>query len=338
MQSLPERTIARIRLRVCALTSLLSLLVTLCFYIPASHASGTPCPQLPAGFDPLQASASEIHAYLLPPRPSDPTLVADWTNEIKHIKRLQCTTHATSSNVSGIGHRIKTSKGSAKAGQDSTYTWSGYDVNTDTFDDLKGNWTTPYPPGTNQGPNAELATWIGLGGEFGNLFQTGTIYTAKDALYHPFWEAPSTNNPWKSPQIDYSTGGRWGSSIQAEVYKYGSEWCFWLDFGGFADSSCLSSYNPDQSSGEWIDERPICSSTVFAHLLNFGSVSFSNTYAHSTSHNWHTLLGFSHDNNVMYDSWNGNTLASPDSPSSGTTFTDRWQNHQDADGNANCAI
>ena len=43
-------------------------------------------PVPPAGWDPLKASSDEIHQYGLPPRPSDPTALRDWSAKMSRLK------------------------------------------------------------------------------------------------------------------------------------------------------------------------------------------------------------------------------------------------------------
>ncbi len=312
------------------------------FYTQAAYANSTQilskqkvnqaCPQLPSNFDPEAASSSELRHFHLPPPPTNVTQRAAWVEQLKHIKHIDCNDSFTSTNLHS--YFAPTSNLSENSANDIySMNWSGYQVKNDTYDNVKANWHTQCL-GSNQNSVVLLATWVGIGGvNAPQLWQAGTIYTNSDGLYHPWWEA----YPHNSIQVDYNISAGCGVTVSAEAYLSGTNWCYYVNVGGFVSSGCPISTNVffvHESTAEWIDERPHCSNG-FSHLADFNTTGWSNVYAHSTVHGWHTLEGFSSDKDHMVQN-NQLLLAQPDNPSSSTTFTDRYKN-KDTDG-VNCYL
>lgn len=197
-----------------------------------------------------------------------------------------------------------------------SYVWSGYEVYADTFDDIKGEWnvqTATYPNSYSM-----LATWVGVGGENGNqyLAQTGTAWS--NGAFHPFYEFYP--NP---PVIGVNTNLAAGTHVVAEVYKSGANWCTSVTWPSGSMYTCsVGGFAADQSTAEWIDERP-CGGYM---LLNFGVTNFSGGYAHSITRGWHTIGGFPRYKRYMIDTSTGATLATPGDLLTGTTaFPDNYQ-------------
>lgn len=287
------------------------------------------CPQLPTNFDPMISSASMLASFHLPPRPTDSTQLTHWANELKHIKHLYCDNSFVSTKEI-LDHPSRTGEGADPFGQ---HIWSGYIDKNDTFFDVKGAWNTQCL-GSNQAANAQEVSWVGIGGVngTGNLWQAGTIYTSSDGLYHPFWEAAPAN----TLQINFNVNAGCGVSVSSEAF-FNNGWCYMVDVDGFVSSGCPSigqNFTADQSTAEWIDERPSCNGHP-NHLTDFQFTSWSNSFAESVNIGWHTIEGYLFDQAFMTDVNNGNTLAQPDNLSSATTFTDRWKN-RDTDGSNPC--
>lgn len=115
--------------------------------------------------------------------------------------------------------------------------------------------------------------------------------------------------------------------MTAEVYYSTypkTQWCETITWGSNAFPYCFDTSNTaDQSTAEWMDERPNCQNTGLSPLADFGYTQFSNAYAHSTARGWHTLAGSNPEAITMSD-YSGQ-MAHPDNPPpSATTFIDHW--------------
>lgn len=199
--------------------------------------------------------------------------------------------------------------------------WSGYEVYADTFDDVKGEWDVQIA--VNPIPSSALGTWVGVGGvNSQNLAQTGTAWS--NGAFHPFYEFyPNL------PVIGVNTNLAVGTHIVAEVYKSGSNWCTSVTWPtGDMHTCSVGGFAADQSTAEWIDERPSPCNT----LLHFSSpdgnyTHFSGGYAHSITRGWHTIGGFPRYPLQLVDENDGKTtLAAPLALQTGTTaFYDHWE-------------
>ncbi len=290
-------------------------------HTPFAHATGrqaalvpvVTCPQLPlpANFDPIQASSSELMAMHLPPRPTeDSAQVTAWAIGLRNIKQFNCARtfeHGTSQLPISARHKIQ--GGYSVLLSDN---WSGWFVYNDTFDQVHANWNTQCP-GTPIQLGSREGTWVGLGGiNTQTLVQVGTAYHTNpntgQLYYYMFLQliAPGTNYLW----FDLTDPLGCGQGIYAEVYPSGTNsWCVDVRWSNVTNGTCYS-VQADTSTAEWIDDRPVCSNGV-SYLYNFNYTQYTNAYAHSTTHNWHTIGGFPNERIVMQDSY-GNTFAYPD--------------------------
>ena len=295
---------------------------------------GKTCPQLPAHFDPLTASASEIHSYYLPPRPQgNAQLLAQWVHLIKSIKRLLCPGDFVAVPVP-VHHPFTPPPDRTQPNKTflSPY-WSGYIGNGSAFDDVKGRWNTQCL-GSGQQDGAIEATWVGIGGVNGSLdlAQTGTNYSSpaqgSPFGYHLFYEFTPDMS-----YIDFNVTLSCKTTVDAETYFYSpsNTWCtnvsYWNGSYTYSYGTCYpSSYHPDTSTAEWVDERPACS-PLYALLADFNYTGFSNGYAHNASRGWHTIGGWYQDETIItnYGPKGGATLAQPAAINpGGTSFTDYW--------------
>jgi hypothetical protein len=101
-----------------------------------------------------------------------------------------------------------------------------------------------------------------------------------------------------------------------------------LSWGSNTYPTCFpSSYTADQSTAEWIDERPHCTNGL-SKLADFVSTDLSHASAHSTAHGWHTMAGSNPYVDTMrdYESFNNPPLAVPQNPpKTATEFIDTWK-------------
>ena len=297
----------------------------------ASASQNASCSQLPANFDPLQASESQLHLYHLPPRPQgDNVQLQDWVRRLKGVKHLICKNEFTRLNhpITTIDPQLRKQHKAMGITNLSPLTsatsgnWAGYEAYGSDITDAKGHWNTQCL-GAGNPSGARLATWVGIGGINGNLVQTGTTWTSSG--YHLFYEfLPGPTF------VDSGSTLPCGTPVDAEVYHSNTDnlWCTFISYSGGSYGDCFgSSYQADRSTSEWIDERPSTCTNGLPKLANFQYTDFSNGYAYSPERNWHTIGGWAPVNDTMVDTA-GTTLAQPAALNSGTTsFRDYWRNY-----------
>lgn len=221
--------------------------------------------------------------------------------------------------------------------------WAGYIVMGSGLQAINGNWNTQCTGSPAPNPK-EFGSWIGIGGVNGNLVQTGTVYFGANT-YHPFYEFPGYD---QAPTYDYTDSLPCGTHIQGQIW-YQSGYCVkvsWQTPSGGSGSfgHCYPSQAvADQTTAEWIDERPICVNArglkAGAQIGNFGWTDWSNGYAYSKARNWHTIAGWSRQYALM----NANTLAyitlvvPNNGLTSATAFKDTYRN-QDPYPNNSCSF
>ena len=182
----------------------------------------------------------------------------------------------------------------ASAAADVSSNWAGYVANgfgstsstassAMSYTDVTGTWTQPTATCT-PGTTTSAAMWVGLGGysqSSDKLEQTGTSAdcdSSGKATYYAWYElVPSNSVNIKlkiSPgDVITSTVLITGSDVLVQVKNRTRKTFF---------TKHLSMAAPDLTSAEWIAEAPALCSASFCRdlkLTNFGSVTFSKTYA-----------------------------------------------------------
>jgi hypothetical protein len=285
------------------------------------------CPTFPQTLDLMKASASQLAAYRLPPRPdNDPSQLASWQMRVQRLKHNHCAQFApASSQHPFLSHPLQAPGGGQATGAFGSITsgnWSGYIAyDNGGITDVKGHWNIQCL-GSQQQSGAREGSWIGIGGVQGsqNLIQTGSAYTKSG--YQFFIEFV----PYYAPVFDGSNYAC-GTAVDAEVYLASgyNEWCTIISTSTTSFSGCdPSSRQADKTTAEWIDERPNCSNGL-SKLADFNYTQYSNAYAYSTSRGWHTIGGFTNNSVTLKDSAS-TTLAQPNALDSGThSFTNVWK-------------
>lgn len=289
------------------------------------------CASPPANFDPLNTSDSEMLSYGLPRRPQGtPAEVSSWANEMRHAKYRSC---GPSVSLQGIYSTpaVKSSSSGRKAY--GSLNWDGYEVTSNTYNEVEGYWIVP-SYSVISGIHAAHITWVGLGGDPGTpLWQGGT--TEDQTLgYHFWWEM----YPTVSIQDFSSPTPRPGDSIYAEAdYNVNVSNCSYFVVVDNTTSQYTSKTycaKPNQSTAEWIDERPSCSTNPLKlyPLENWHRTNNSNDWtlpwssadarAGTTSK---VISGWLYYSLTMYDS-QSNTLAYPSGlGSGGNNFLNTYQ-------------
>lgn len=214
---------------------------------------------------------------------------------------------APSSAASPIGGALPMAT-TCSTGFPRTCNWSGYmlhDTNASApLDDAKGTWNVQCT--TAGDPSAEVATWVGIGGHYGTqeLAQAGVgIY---NGAFRPFVEFAPDGPIYIANNIALGCT----TTVTAEVWYSSGDaaWCGNVVWAGGAYFNCgPTSFVPDQTSAEWVDERPSCGLGYY-YLTNFHYTNFSNGYAHTASQGWHTIAYWTTYALSMYD-FNGAQLA-----------------------------
>lgn len=203
--------------------------------------------------------------------------------------------------------------------------WSGYVDTSDTYNYVFGQWTVP---SANCGPwydfnFSQSSTWVGLDGESSSTVEqlgTATGCIAGVSAYYAWTEMyPQIEDPiWNgiSP----------GDQIMAFVYSYdnNTQYELWMAdlTQGWSDLRFSSSSSPLQdSSAEWITERPTCG-PFCDNLTNFGTTTFTDAYAMDEHGNFGPINEFPNTADDMYT----NTYCAEVGglTAGGTQFTDWW--------------
>jgi hypothetical protein len=169
-------------------------------------------------------------------------------------------------------------------------------------------------------PAFKYAAWIGIGGDNpskpngGNLVQTGAAWNGTN--YTAFYEFPYFDNGpvYSSAKIPC------GTVVQAEIYQNASgQFCTSATWPNGTLAHCFSSsWIPDQTTAEWVDERQICNSFALETTV------WSNGYAYSPEKGWHTIAGWPRKAAFMTDLYSpAHILMAPNNPlTTATAFDD----------------
>jgi hypothetical protein len=264
-------------------------------------------------FDPLKASDSDLLSYGLSRRPQGTTAdVLRWAHEMRLAKYRYC---GASTSVPGV-HTTPLPKvhrnGKVFAGGN----WSGYEVVTNTYNVVEGQWVVPAYESICCIDVAHV-TWVGLGGDGGSpLWQGGTTEDQTNG-YHFWWEMyPNVSLQRFNYPVLHAN-----DSVYAEAdWNVNIANCSYLvvvdnTTGQYTNKTYCA--RPYQQTAEWVDERPSCGTNpdgtpkLWA-LQNFGSGSqvpwtYADARAGSTTQ---VISGWPYQANWMYDDY-GNLLAYP---------------------------
>lgn len=259
-----------------------------------ARAAGTPAAQcisasvsfvaVPAGFRPETASDAQLQCYGFPPRPADPTALANWTTAMRAFKEM-------------VGPPVWVAEAAPQSiapdgvvGTQSNV-WAGYAAQTthnpsiSSFFKVSADWTVPNVNGT-KAPEGLLA-WVGLGGmnSPAYLVQAGTVSQVASPQYQAWWEDYNSNE--NNPIIEtcpgqYCVNFRPGDTAYAYVYDLGNHTAFlyWEDVTtgqGMNDMNASTPYVDDSSAEavtEWDYSLP--ATTYYSYWWSFKAVQFTN--------------------------------------------------------------
>jgi hypothetical protein len=156
--------------------------------------------------------------------------------------------------------------------------WSGYALsgNYGTFSSVAGCWDVPTIPISS--PDSYSSTWVGIDGyDNSELIQTGTTQASiMGATYYYDWWEILPNVPFNIALVDP------GDEMCASITEGTSgDWTIAIKDETSGDAfSTVQAYSGDQSSAEWIMERPFvcanegCTSYVISTLADYGEMTF----------------------------------------------------------------
>jgi Peptidase A4 family len=207
--------------------------------------------------------------------------------------------------------------------------WSGYAAyqGGTTFTDVKGSWTQPAAT-CRSGQKQYASFWVGLDGyNSSSVEQIGTDSDCNGTnrpVYYAWYEL------YPAPPVNLSLAVHPGDVMAAEVSVSGSTFTLSLvnQTTGASFSTTQSVAGAALSSAEWVAEAPSrCAATCSVlPLANFGTVSFSGSYATGNGHTGSIGDGaWSNDQIVMVT----NSLVTKAQPSAlspdGTAFSVAWK-------------
>jgi hypothetical protein len=302
-----------------------------------TETAGTGVPvTLPAGFNPVTATAAQLNEYGFPPRPSNASALAVWENAMKHAVTRISTPYSTS------GPSALPLAGSI--GQIPS-PWAGYQANSSNnsdvhFTDALVQFGVPRVPSDSSitsysQTDPQVGFWVGLGGllgsEGGNLWQAGVLAVSeKTPQYYTFWEyAP--HESWQDAHVPVSPG----QTVFVEV---------WLNDGGdvpqghvYIENITTGQYLPTNAgmdisssvSGTFSCTAEWPQYTKSQSLPDYGTMTFDSCSAavNSTSY-FQTMNSFNYYQNGdwCYNSSGTNTarVQVPDALQSGGDFLVKW--------------
>lgn len=287
----------------------------------------------PAGFSPLKASAAQLAAYGLPPRPTNAADLARWTALMGHVTTLVVPDVSISAAQPNSLPKLPTVQPGAKAGVStgSTNIWSGYvskQASSTYYNEAFGEWIQPSISATTC-TGATHLSWVGLGG-YGTskLIQDGT--NQSNQAWYEYLGAGGTGV--SITLLPASLGIHSGDTIAAWT-SYSAGTAYWTVedvTSGKASSATLTGASSfyDGSSAEFIDERTTFGTTP-SPLADYSATDWTAADAEVTSTGYKDAL--SSLSNVtqltMVNPNTGHTLATAlNEGSNGYTFQTAWKN------------
>jgi hypothetical protein len=285
----------------------------------------------PAGFDPARATAAQLRAYGLPPRPAGAAAQAKW------LKAMSTLRHAVTPDPTiqaAVRDNIPEAPAGGTAGVTGTSTniWSGYIskvASRTNYAAAEGEWIEDSIQASSCSGATHL-TWVGLGGfNSSQLLQDGTTQNNT-----PWFEYLGANGTGVSiTPFQTSLSVKTGDEVEAyDLYLNGT--AYWtvedITTGAYTTASLtnMSSFY-DGSSAEFVDER-----TTFSNgpspLADFGTTDWTLAEA-ATSTNYKNMTQLpslpSVYQSTMVNNATGHTLAVPSSEgANGYAFQNTWKN------------
>lgn len=238
---------------------------------------------VPAGFNPLTASAADLSKLGFPPRPTGPAALAVWRSAMSRVKHWEVPHPVPGTTpVDSPGSR----PASAGSGVYTDAAWAGYQVLASAYGNkpiyfVQAEWTVgrvpvnkKYSPSNCYHVNTpEIAQWVGLGDKNGNtsnkIIQAGTLSCSASKSEYRFFTEDFYHNPvFQGPAV--GPGDDVYVFVQYEGHgktKYFLENVTTGVAQHFVDASPLV----DESTAEWILEHPGGNKPA---MPDFGTVKF----------------------------------------------------------------
>lgn len=277
---------------------------------------------VPPGFSPLRASASQLAYYGFPPRPSGGHSLALWLQAMSDAKHEATSRPAKSGVYLGPDTSIGQKQGN----------WAGYYANSsanggEQWQEIQSQWIVPSVPANSHYSDYWTgdpmdAFWTGLGGGGSDQYiaQAGVLTVSESTpSYYFFTETTDTQS---TPILEGPTIIP-GNTAYVEVWYNGNYAEYFLEneTSGSYQSFATYDYNVDRNSIECVAEWPYIYS---AYLPNFGSMNFTACNAEVTGSGYfQNMSAFNYYQ--MGDWYSGTRLQYPDALSGGS-FKVVWQN------------
>lgn len=261
----------------------------------------------PTSIDALTATAAQLDADDLPPRPSDPAALAIWQNYVTHPIRSLATCdgmHPVTDGQDGGASEVNTNSSSPVSNSADTSTnWAGNVAQSQTWEEVEAEW---YVPSASGPTGADSSQWVGVG--LGN--------SSSYPLYQMGDEAPSNQDysVWLEvfPQYPEEAFGEVapGNLIEdlVSVRSTGTTFSYSNLSTGAEYNYTWSHSSVSDGHAEWIDERPTNASGYLDQYAK-NTVQFLIARAWSPATGWVLVGNTSHYYYNMYGC-NGTELAS----------------------------
>lgn len=292
-----------------------------------------------AGFNPLTATAAELVAVNLPPRPTDGNAaeLATWTKFVTTYKpKAECATSTAGTRSDALDDHLATKPAVGAQYEQDSANWSGNIADDATYDSAVGTFILPRPKGPSSG-NAYSSQWVGIGqGDSSKypLIQAGAEADSDDGgrlgTYYMFWEVvwPKGGLPQKTLPEQVGPGDTIWVHIQVPakcgypIMTVENENTVqgWTEI--YPHTSC------SDGTAEWIYERTEIGSN-FPKLAD-ASVKFTGAEAASTKKGLTGVGNLPRYYSNMYNCTSApdHELAAPGSiTNNGTVFTATWKNY-----------
>jgi hypothetical protein len=240
----------------------------------------------------------------------------------------------------GVGSSATTDAATLTVEAEASYNWSGYVAagSSGEFTSVSASWTVS---SVSCGGDATTysSQWVGIDGNASDsVEQDGTEADCSsgrpvyDAWYEMYGDdAVADGNEVELSPSQYPIAP--GDAMRASVSVSGTNWTLTIadnthPWSGGAFSTNISFSGGDQSSAEWIVERPeTCSPCSLADLSDFGTASFTSATATTTDDGSAQSIAALDGSSIEMLSANGDNpvLAAPSAlDATGEEFTDTW--------------
>lgn len=288
-------------------------------------------PVPPRGFDPLNATASQLQEYGFQPRPQGGAALTAWDQLMAHYK-------STPTPSIALGPRISTPAQPHQQPVSASVTsgnWAGWlaDSSSQEFVASQMNYTQPTAESTTCS-NSKQAVWTGLGGyNSTQLVQDGTALPGTlSSGYNAWYEylnGTSNHGPTILSKMSVAAGDSMHLYVSYSTANGSIDFYVANNTNGTSQSVVVSNVGTsyyDGSSADYITERPACGSNCLYPLHKFTTFSSNTAEAETTGGQWIPISSSPYPYKLLM--YAGSTkLAAPSGlNSSGDGFSTTWYN------------